>query len=628
MESPPASGEPLPAWLRVGVPAVVFLAAFVCFGPAIEGKFLNWDDNLVLTDHYDWRGLGGDQARFAFTTFRAGHYHPLTWLTFELDYELWGEDPRVSHRVANPAGYHLVNLLLHATTATIFFFVILRLLRKSGGEVVSRLAAAAGALFFAVHPLRVESVAWITERRDVLSGCLLAVTVLAWLKWTDGGGRRWYGIALGAFALSLLSKAWGMTLPVVLLLMDVYPLGRFTPGRRAAALREKAPFFLLAVAGGVVAFIAQKHAGAMGVEGHTAVDRVIQSAYGLFFYIAKTVVPVAQSPLYELRPDFNPFEAKYAAGAAAAAALTVATILLRKRRPELLAAWAMYAVSVSPVLGLAQAGPQLVAERYTYLSCLPFAVLAAAGLARFMSRPGVGPRGPAIAAGVVIAVLGFQAWRYSHDWRNSVALWTRAVEQNGENALGWYNRGSAKLDAEDWRGASGDLSRAVELNPGNASAFINRGIVRRRLEDIPGALADFDQAIRINPKSAEAYSNRGVVRIGNRDHAGGLADLDEALRLNPEHFKARTNRGLARLQNRDFDSARKDLTEAIRINPRDPEARFIRALAREGEGDIDGALQDCGRALSLSPPDWMHGPRAEELLARLRKRKSGNSRSP
>jgi hypothetical protein len=235
---------------RVGVPAAVFLAAFVCFTPALEGKFLNWGDNLVLTDHYDWRGLGGDEIRFAFTTFRAGHYHPLTWLTFELDYSIWGEDPKVPHRVANPAGYHLVNLLLHATTALLFYFVLLRLVRTAGGEVVARLAGAAGAIFFAAHPLRVESVAWITERRDVLSGCFLLLTVLAWLKWTATAGATWCWISLCAFALSRSSRKRGGSRcrrPAVDGRLPA-PSICSRPARRD--VREKAPFFVPCAAAG------------------------------------------------------------------------------------------------------------------------------------------------------------------------------------------------------------------------------------------------------------------------------------------------------------------------------------------------------------------------------------------
>jgi tetratricopeptide (TPR) repeat protein len=621
MEPPSDPADSLTPGLRVGIPAAIFLFAFLAFSPALGGEFLNWDDNLVLTDHSDWRGLGWEQVRFAFTTFRAGHYHPLTWLSFGLDHALWG---------MNPQGYHFVNLLLHATAATLFYFVILRLLRGSGPEgmqsasfragrdVVNRLAAAAGALLFAVHPLRVESVAWITERRDVLSGCLLVLAVLAWLKWTDDGGRRWYWIAFGAFALSLLSKAWGITLPFALLFMDVCPLRRFITGRRAEVLKEKLPFFLLAAVAGVLAFVAQRRVGAMNVvEGHTGIERVIQSAYGLFFYVGKSVVPIAQNPLYALKPSFNPFEAKYLAGAAAAVALTVVAVLLRKRRPEWLAAWAIYAVSVAPVLGLAQAGPQLVAERYSYLSCLPFAVLAAAGLA-MGSR-----RGAFIAAGLAIAALGFQSWRYSHEWRDSISLWTVAVRHDPENAQAWFNLGSGKLDRGDMQGAFSDLSRVIEINPNFASAYINRGIARME-RDPQGAIADFDAAIRILPEPVDALVNRGWVRFGTRDVAGGIADFDAALRINPRHYQGLLRRGIARLQRHEVAEAKKDLAEAIRVKPGDPDAWYVRGQARDEEGDLDGAIADYAQALNVAGSGWakLKRDRAEELLARAKQRKA------
>lgn len=621
--------DPLPSWLRVGVPALIFLFAYLCFTPALDGSFLNWDDNLVLTDHDAWKGLGADQVGWAFTTFRAGHYHPLTWLSFGLDYELWGFDP------GKPAGgYHLVNLLLHATTATLFYFVLVWLMERTGRfagrEVVSRLAAAAGALFFAIHPLRVESVAWITERRDVLSGCFFLLAVLAWLRWTEQGERRkrWYALALVAFALSLLSKAWAITLPVVLLILDIYPLHRFVPGRRAAMLKEKAPFALMAAIAGVVALIAQKQAGAMNiVEGHTAVDRIIQSGYGLFFYLAKTIAPVAQNPLYALKPTFNPLEAKYLAGAAAAVIVTLVLIALRRRRPEFLAAWAVYAVSVAPVLGLTQSGPQLVAERYSYLSCLPFAVLAAAGFAALMSR--AGRAGPLVAATIALAALGIQSWNYSHEWRDSISLWTRAVRQDPENAQAWFNLGSAKLDSatikkdrELMKEAFADLSRVIEINPKYEAAYINRGIARME-RDPKGAIADFDAAIRIRPEYADAFVNRGWVRFGTGDAAGGIADFDTAIRINPRHYQAHLRRGIARLSRRELSGAREDLATAIRLKPLDPDAFYVRGQAREEDGDLDGAIADYAQALNLGGASWDKKVRAEELLARARQRKVG-----
>jgi Tfp pilus assembly protein PilF len=606
-------------WTRVGIPAVIFLASFLAFSPALEGSFLNWDDNLVLTNHHAWRGLGGEQIQWAFTTHHSGHYHPLTWLSFELDYALWGEDPKAPHRVANPFAYHLVNLLLHAAGAVLFYFIVLRLLPAG-----SHLAAAAGALFFAIHPLRVESVAWITERRDVLSGAFLLATVLMWLKWIGGDGRKWYGIALFTFLLSLLSKAWGMTLPVVLLIMDMFPLRRFVPGRRWAVVLEKWPFFVLAIAAALAAFLAQKRQGAMDVVAdHTLIDRVVQSGYGLFFYVAKTIVPVAQNPLYILDVRYNPFEFQYVAAAVGAVALTLGVILARRRRPEWLAAWAIYVVSVSPVLGLAQSGPQLVAERYTYLACLPFAVLAAAGLVAWMARSGA--RGPAIVTAIVVAALGVKTWSYSHDWRDSVSLWTQSVKMDPGNARAWFNLGSAKLDLGRMSEAFEDLSRVIEIDPNYIAAYQNRGVARME-RDPKGAIADFDAALKIHPEYIDALLNRAWVRFGIKETGSALADFDTALKLQPRHFQGRLKRAIARMQQGDRAGAAEDLAVAMEVDPRNPDVWYVRGQTRDEGGDVDGAISDYIQALNLGGVWWdqRKRDRAEDLLARARRRKAGS----
>ncbi|MFQ5804550.1 MAG: hypothetical protein ACE5JQ_16800, partial [Candidatus Methylomirabilales bacterium] len=212
-------------WL---LPVLIIAATFTAFLPALQNEFVDWDDTTNLVENPNYRGLGLKQLQWMFTTVLTGHWIPLTWVTFGLDYLLWG---------MNPVGYHLTNLLLHTANALVFYFLALRLLRlatRGPGEITLRLGAGASALFFALHPLRVESVAWATERRDVLSGLFFLLTILTYLKAGEakehGHRRRWLAGSVGLYALALLSKAIVMTLPFVLVILDVYPLRRL-PGR-------------------------------------------------------------------------------------------------------------------------------------------------------------------------------------------------------------------------------------------------------------------------------------------------------------------------------------------------------------------------------------------------------------
>ena len=211
-------------WVDWLVPALIALVTFAAFLPTLHNQFVNWDDDENFLDNPHYRGLGWTQLRWMWTTFHLGHYIPLTWMTFGLDYRLWG---------MNPFGYHLTSLLLHAANAVVFFFVVHRILTLALPRPSERgraLAVSAGfaALVFAIHPLRVESVAWATERRDVLSGLFYLVTILVYLRACEGEkrGRRWYWLAVATFVCALLSKAMVVNLPIVLLILDVYPLRR------------------------------------------------------------------------------------------------------------------------------------------------------------------------------------------------------------------------------------------------------------------------------------------------------------------------------------------------------------------------------------------------------------------
>src|SRR6058998_1128987 len=372
-------------WVRWLAPLLVALFTLTAFLPTLQNQFVAWDDDKNFLDNPRYRGLGWAHLRWMFTAFHLGHYIPLTWVTFGLDYLLWG---------MNPLGYHLSNLLLHAANAVVFFFVarrILTLALPGPSERGHALAVSAGvaALVFAIHPLRVESVAWVTERRDVLSGLFYLSTILMYLRACERGarGRGWYWAAVGLFAGALLSKSMVVNLPFVLLILDVYPLRRLggfvgwwsEPARRIYI--EKIPFVLLAAAASAIAVMAQSsvHAAAslaqLSVPGRLAV-----AAYGLGFYPRKMVVPVNLSPLYELPRTVDPMAPPFILSYALVLAIMAIVLALRRRVPGLPAAWVAYVVVLLPVLGFFQSGPQIAADRYTYLAGLGGAILAGAGL--------------------------------------------------------------------------------------------------------------------------------------------------------------------------------------------------------------------------------------------------------
>src|SRR5437899_6067043 len=372
-------------WVHWLVPLLIAVVTFAAFLPALHNQFVNWDDDKNFLENPHYRGLGWTHLRWMWRTTQLGHYIPLTWMTVGLDYLLWG---------MNPLGYHLTNLLLHAANAVVFFFVARRMLTLALPDPSERghaLAVSAGvaALVFAIHPLRVESVAWVTERRDVLSGLFYLSTILMYLRACERGarGRGWYWAAVGLFAGALLSKSMVVNLPFVLLILDVYPLRRLggfvgwwsEPARRIYI--EKIPFVLLAAAASAIAVMPQSsvHAAAslpsLSLPGKLAV-----AAYGLGFYPRKMVVPVNLSPLYELPRTVDPMAPPFILSYALVLAIMAIVLALRRRVPGLPAAWVAYVVVLLPVLGFFQSGPQIAADRYTYLAGLGGAILAGAGL--------------------------------------------------------------------------------------------------------------------------------------------------------------------------------------------------------------------------------------------------------
>ncbi len=505
----------------------LFVAVVAIFLPVLRNDFVDWDDDLNLTGNLAYRGFSTAHLRWMFTTTLGGHYQPLSWLSFALDHALWAMDPR---------GYHLTGLLLHAANAVLAFVVIRALLERlelAPAAIVTR-AAAAGALFFAIHPLRVESVAWASERRDVLSGLFWLLAIAAYLRAasTPAAHRpRLLRLALAALVASLLAKAWGITFPLVLLILDAYPLRRWGEDR-SALLREKIPFAVAAATGAVIAFAAQQRVPEMrSLAEHGLLARVAQAAYGLSFYLVETVWPVGLHPAYLLEADLDPTRPRYLVAFVLVVTATAAAIAGRRRWPGLAAAWAAYVVILAPVLGLAQTGPQLVADRYTYLACLPWVVVLAGGLAHSWSRERPLPRRLGTAAtAAALALLAALTVRQVGVWKDSQTLWNHTLALDPDNWVAFTNRGFARRDRAE---AIADYGAAIRANPRYRPAWLNRGNARLEQGDAAGAVADHSQAIVLAPTDPEAYNNRGWARQTLGDWAGAVEDYTRALELAP-----------------------------------------------------------------------------------------------
>src|SRR5438093_1896444 len=452
----PVARAILQGWLSWLVPVVIALITCAAFLPTLQNQFVNLDDNDNFLDSPHYRGLAWTHLRWMWTTHQ-GHYIPLTWMTLGLDYLLWG---------MNPVGYHLTSLLLHAANAGVFFFVVRRILTQALPSLSERghaLAVSAGfaALVFAIHPLRVESVAWVTERRDVLSGLFYLSAILMYLRACEGEerGRRWYSLAVATFVLALLSKSMVVNLPIVLLILDVYPLRRLggaigwwsEPARRVYV--EKIPFVLLAAAASAIAVMAQSSVHAAASLAQLSLPgRLVVSAYGLGFYLWKMVVPVNLSPLYELPRTMDPVAPPFILSYALVLAITAIVLALRRPVPGLPAAWVAYVVVLLPVLGILQSGPQIAADRSTYLAGLGWAILAGAGLLscwrtkRFLI--------PGCAVCVVVG-LGVLTWDQVQVWHDSGKLWTHALAIDPNSYTAQNNLGIVLAE-------QGRLAEAIE----------------------------------------------------------------------------------------------------------------------------------------------------------------------
>lgn len=572
----------------------LFVACCIVFGRIIDNDFINFDDPGYITENnHVQSGISLQNIQWAFTTIVLSNWHPITLISHMMDWSLFG---------ANAAGHHLVSLLLHIG-AVIFLFLFLN--KTTNNLWPSAFAAA----FFALHPLRVESVAWAAERKDVLSMLFGMAALYAYAFYAESSKYSRYFICLILFALSLLSKPMLVTLPFLLLLLDYWPLkrwqkaimapveNRFKPAYRL--VWEKVPFLLLTIASSMTTFYAQNRGGAVS----SAVIlpflmRLANAIVSYVGYLVKTFYPIKLAVFYPYQ--FSMPLLKVLFSTIILVIITFAVFYSIKKLPFLFVGWFWYLGTLIPVIGLVQIGSQSMADRYTYLPSIGISIMLAWGIPLLFWRINIREKILFPVAIAVLFSLSVLTWMQCGYWRNSITLFGHALSVTKDNYIAHSNYGLSLFTEGKVKQAIGHYNKAIALSQSHAAEFYtNRGIAYDHLGQHQRSLEDYNEAIRLKPDLVFAYNNRGNTYHKLGHHQLAINDYNKAIQLKPDDPVAYNNRGGAYYVLGQYQSAIDDCNKVIQLKPDYVDAYRNRAVAYFKMGDKNPGCLDAQKACEL-----------------------------
>jgi protein O-mannosyl-transferase len=623
---------------KILIPVLICLAlailTLITFWSLKDCGFINFDDNkYVYENAYVQSGLNWNSIGQAFSfsselVKKSSHWHPVTWLSLMLDYQIFG---------LNPQGFHLINLLFHVMNAVLLFLILHRMTKTLW-------PSAFVACLFAIHPLHVESVAWIVERKDVLSTFFFMLTIGAYSYYVEHPGLRRYFFVLLFFALGLMAKSMLVTLPFVLLLLDYWPLRRFQEIKPAdpeykwsliyPLLWEKVPLFILAILSSiVVTYVVPLSAGVIhSFKEIPPLDvRIGNALISYITYIGKMIWPGNLAVFYPYPRLLVPWQVL--GSALLFIAITVVVIWRAKRSPYLATGWLWYTGTLVPVIGIVYAGGQAMADRYTYIPLIGLFIMVAWGVPELLKKWNYRKKILLTLSAMSILCLSIITWTQVGFWQNNITLYDHTLKITNNNWLAYYNRGHAYADLGNYRQAIEDYGRAVEINPGYADIYYNRGHAYADLGNYRQAIEDYGKAIEIKPGYGEAYINRGNAYNGLGSYKRAIEDYNEATRLkadsyityydratlyakhgqyqlaienfdkaigrNPDYIKAYNNRGIVYAQMGIYQKALEDFNEAIRLKSDYADAYSNRAFVYIKLGDNISCCRDAQKACEL-----------------------------
>jgi protein O-mannosyl-transferase len=569
--------------------AIITIVTYFVFSPSLDDGFTNWDDQVYVQQNPLVVNNSVPLVKI-FETPVLLNYHPITILTLALNYQT-GK--------LNPSGYHFENVIFHLLNTILVFLFIFLLTRRN------LLMAAIVSLFFGIHPMHVESVAWISERKDVLYVFFLLAALISYLRYSETKKKGWYIFTFLLFMLSCLSKGMAVVFPIILLLID-YLRGVKWERR---LLFEKIPFFLLSLVFGIVAVMAQAGKSIASMQVFTLFQRLMFVSYGAVMYIVKLFLPIKLSSFYPY-PDTTAGNGIplifYLSPFILLAIIGALVYFFRKKQKEMVFGLLFYFVSVVLVLQLVSVGLTIMADRYSYLAYIGLLFIVAYIINKaWQSKSGVWAalKYPFILIAIIGASLfSVQTYSRTQVWKNSETLWTDVIDNYPTASMAYYNRGHYYYDAGEMEKAMPDFIKSIKLDSTYADVYVDRGNIYNDYGKINSALNDFNRAIALNPTGAQAYNNRGLLYLNNGKAGLSIADFNKAIALSPDSALYYYNRGLYYKNVNQYEKAVDDLTTGIQLNPQNVELYYnMRGICNIYLQNYKEAAADFSNAIELNP---------------------------
>ncbi|NTW31268.1 MAG: tetratricopeptide repeat protein [Bacteroidetes bacterium] len=584
----------IPEWAPIAI--IVFTA--IIYLKALFNDFASLDDDMYILKNPFIRDFSLDGVKAIFSSFYCSNYHPLTSITYLFEYKFFG---------LAPFPYHFTNVILHLVNT----FIVYKLIKKLSTSKITALVVTS---LFALHPMHVESVAWISERKDVLYSFFYLFSLLVYMRYIESGFKlKYYTSVLILFILSLLSKSAAVTLPVLLIVIDIYK------GRKinAKTLLEKIPFFMLSMLFGIIALFSQRVSDTSNelFLSYNFIERIFLFSYTISFYIVKLALPFSLCAMHYL-PINNGGILPWYYYASLPFILFIIFILVKyvisdyKKKgfkKEIIFGILFFLITISVMLQIISVGNAITAERYTYIPYIGLFYIAGQWISNIVEKRQDSPvyrKGKKVIIAIFllfVIMFSYQTWTRIGVWKDGNILFTDVIKKNPDVFHCYWTRGKIKNNNGNLKDALPDYNKAIELQPEFADAYNNRGYIYYGLGDTKSALIDYNKALLLKPDFADAYNNRGIAYEGLGDINSAILDYNKAILLEPDKAESYNNRGYAYYRSGDLKSAISDYNKAVILDSKCAEAYINRGIAFEEMGNVKSALPDYNKAIMLNP---------------------------